>query len=132
MKFKINMGEFETTAEHETGCPQISDDVLRKYVEAIGDTDTPTGQFHQERKTAFEQLLERAKGYVESNGGTLEGESDDIRGFFKYTTPAIVHADTEDGACKDFWGTVFSKYKNYSISVQDGLVEICIYEEYYA
>jgi len=132
MKFKINVGEFETMAEHEAERPQISDDVLRKYVEAIGDTDAPTGQFHQERKAAFEQMLERAKGYVESNGGTLEGESDDIRGFLKYTTPAIVHSDTEDGVCKDFWGAVFSEYKNYSISAQDGLVEICIYEEYYA
>lgn len=131
MKFKISAGEFEPTEESQIGPPQISDDVLQKYVEAVGDIATPTGAFHPEKKLVFEQVLERAKDYVASNGGTLEGESDDMRGFFKYTVPAIVHADTEDDASCSFWGDVFSRYKNYAITVKDDLVEICVYEEYY-
>ena len=103
MKFKISVGEFESAEEPQIGPPQISDDVLQKYVEAVGDITTPTGTFHREKKLVFEQFLEKAKNYVESNGGSLEGESDDMRGFFKYTVPAIVHADTEDDISKSFW-----------------------------
>ncbi len=132
MEFKISAGEFQPIAEPETGHPQVPDDVLRKYVEAIGDVDTPAGQFHPERKIAFEEFLEKAKRYVKSNGGAMEGSSDNMRGFLKYTIPAIVHADTEDSDDKDFWGAILSKYKNYAISTQGGLVEICVYEEYYA
>lgn len=131
MKFKISVGEFEPTEKHQIGAPQISDDVLKKYVEAVGDITTPTGTFHPEKKLIFEQMLEKAKNYVEANGGALEGDSGDIRGFFKYTVPAIVHADTEDDGSNSFWGDVFSRYKNYAITVQDDLVEICVYEEYY-
>jgi|GluameStandDraft_1065615.scaffolds.fasta_scaffold18448_4 hypothetical protein len=131
MKFKISVGEFESAEEPQIGPPQISDDVLQKYVEAVGDITTPTGTFHREKKLVFEQFLEKAKNYVESNGGSLEGESDDMRGFFKYTVPAIVHADTEDDISKSFWGDVFSQYRNYAITVKGDLVEICVYEEYY-
>lgn len=131
MKFKISVGELEPAEESQIGPPQISDDVLQKYVEAVGDITTPTGTFHPEKKLVFEQLLEQAKNYVEANGGTLEGESNNMRGFFKYTVPAIVHADTEDDVNKNFWGDVFSKYKNYAITAKDDLVEICVYEEYY-
>ena len=81
MKFKISVGEFESAEEPQIGPPQISDDVLQKYVEAVGDITTPTGTFHREKKLVFEQFLEKAKNYVESNGGSLEGESDDMRGF---------------------------------------------------
>ena len=117
MKFKISVGEFESAEEPQIGPPQISDDVLQKYVEAVGDITTPTGTFHREKKLVFEQFLEKAKNYVESNGGSLEGESDDMRGFFKYTVPAIVHADTEDDISKSFWGDVFSQYRKDRKSV---------------
>lgn len=131
MKFKISVGEFDAGAEPEIEHSQISDDVLQKYVEAIGDISTPVGEFQPERKLAFEQLLEEAKNYLKSNGGMMEGASDDVRGFLKYTVPAIVHTDAEDDDYKNFWGDVFSRYKNFSITVENGNVEICVYEEYY-
>lgn len=61
MKFKISVGEFESAEEPQIGPPQISDDVLQKYVEAVGDITTPTGTFHREKKLVFERFLEKAK-----------------------------------------------------------------------